>query len=127
MPDPTEPHSTLLVVSDDPHIREETRFGFSDEIGVVFADDSRTAMEQMRSIVPELVLVDIQTGSAGGFSLARDMAQSPRLRAIPIFMLLERAQDGWLARQAGAALHRVKPIETEELVRSVLDLMSRVA
>ena len=84
-------------------------------------------MEKMRSVVPELVLVDIQTGSAGGFSLARDMAQSPRLRAVPILMLLEREQDAWLSRQAGAIAYRVKPIDTDDLVRSVLELIKRAA
>jgi DNA-binding response OmpR family regulator len=116
-----------MVVSDDPHIRDEVLYGFPDEVAVVIAEDSGSALDQMKVASPELVLVDIQTGNRGGFSLARDMAQLPSLRTVPIFMLLERTQDAWLARQAGATAHLVKPIETEELVRSVLDLIKRAA
>jgi DNA-binding response OmpR family regulator len=112
----------VLVVSDDPLIRAETTYGFPSNVRVELASDAREAMAFMHETVPAVVVVDIQTGSAGGFSLARDMSQFPRLQRIPICMLLEREQDRWLANEAGARLLRTKPIETGDLVADVLGL-----
>lgn len=116
------PEITVLVVSDDPLIREETSFGFPSHVTVELVTDARQAMSFMRTTVPDVVVVDIQTGSAGGFSLAREMSQFARLRDVPICMLLEREQDRWLATEAGAASLRLKPIETGDLVADVLRL-----
>ena len=124
MPDPDV---SVLVVSDDPLILEEARFGFPDSVAVHCTSDARGGVAWMRENRPSVVLVDIQTGSAGGFSLAREMSQTARLRAVPILMLLEREQDKWLANEAGARLLRVKPIGTGELVADVLSLAGTAA
>lgn len=68
--------------------------------------------------------MDIQTGSAGGFALAKEMSFDARLAKIPILMLLERDQDTWLALQAGAAAIRTKPIDSSDLARATLSLAS---
>jgi DNA-binding response OmpR family regulator len=117
----------ILVVSTDPLIREETLYGFPPDFAIHFATDSREAISVMSDLRPEAVIVDIQTGNAGGFSLARDMAQIPRLQDVPILMLLERSQDDWLARQAGAEKICLKPIETGELVDQTLELIAASA
>ena len=117
----------VLVVSDDPLILEEARFGFPVDVEVHCTSDAREAIAWMRDTRPSVALVDIQTGSAGGFSLARDMAQTARLRNVPICMLLEREQDSWLAREAGAQFLRIKPIGTGDLVADVLQLARAAA
>jgi DNA-binding response OmpR family regulator len=122
-----EPELIVLVVSDDPLILEEARFGFPVGVEVHCTSDAREAVALMRDIRPSVALVDIQTGSAGGFSLAREMAQTARLRNVPICMLLEREQDSWLAREAGAKLLRIKPIGAGDLVFDVLALAREAA
>ena len=117
----------VLVVSDDPLIHEEARFGFPVDVTIKCTGDAREAIAWMKDVRPAAVVVDIQTGSAGGFALARDMAQTARLRDVPICMLLEREQDRWLALQAGAGLVRLKPIETSDLVSDVLELARSAA
>ena len=116
--------SHVLVVSDDDRIRDEARFGFEPRLGVALARDARDALEQMESDVPSVIVIDLHTGSAGGFALAKDMGQTSRLSAVPVMMLLDRDQDRWLAQQAGAALIRTKPIDTSDLVADVLSLLN---
>ena len=116
--------SHVLVVSDDERIRDEARFGFAPGLGVALARDAREALEQMRVDVPSVVVIDLHTGSAGGFALAKDMGQDPRLLAVPVMMLLDRDQDRWLAQQAGARLIRTKPIDTSDLVADALSLLN---
>ena len=121
-----ESSQTILVVSDDHPMSSEIAYAFPDEVTVSFAGDAREALQLMRETVPSVVIMDIRTGSAGGYGLARDMAANDRLRNVPRFILLERRQDSWLAEQAGATLCRVMPIPNDELVEEALALASGV-
>lgn len=113
----------VLVVSDDDGIRDEARFGFAPDLEVALARDARDALRQMEAEVPTVVVIDLYTGSAGGFGLCKEMDQTPRLRDVPVLMLLNRDQDRWLAQQAGAKLIRTKPIDTSDLVADTLSLI----
>ena len=127
MAPPSRPSTIVLCVSGDPLIREEASFGFPSGTEILLARDAREAMGSMKDVTPDVVVVDIQSGSAGGFSLAREMSQTARLADVPILMLLERMQDEWLARQAGAARSALKPIDTEEFVELTLGLIPAAA
>jgi DNA-binding response OmpR family regulator len=113
---------TVLVVSDDPHVRDEAANGFGIDATVELAMDAREAWKILESSDPALVVIDIQTGSSGGFGLRRDMSQVPRLADVPTIMLLERKQDEWLAKQAGASVTKVKPLDVDDFVEMVTDL-----
>lgn len=115
----------VAVVTGDEQVQEEVRFGFPSGVEVTILSDARAAWDWMHDKTPSVAIVDIQTGNAGGFGLARDMAQDPKLAGVPILMLIERRQDEWLAEQAGAASHRIKPVDADELVAEVLRLTRR--
>ena len=119
---PAEPNLRVLVVSDDPLLREEARYAFPED-AVRFALDSRDAAGSIQEELPDVVVVDLQTGSAGGFNLIRSLRQHQPTSEIPALLLLERPQDGWLARQAGASAVRVKPLAASELVGETLALV----
>lgn len=114
----------VLVVSDDEQIRNEAEFGFPTGVEISTVTDSREASLRMKTEVPNVLIVDIRTGSAGGFGLLRDMSQRATQHGIPVLMLVEREQDEWLARQAGASRVRIQPIESSELVAETLSLIS---
>ncbi len=114
----------ILVVSDDASVRAAAGDGFGGSVQVTFASDAREALEILRSATPAVVVVDMHAGSAGGFALCKDMDASPRLARVPVLMLLERDQDAWLARTAGAAMYKTKPVDGSELVESALSLSS---
>jgi DNA-binding response OmpR family regulator len=116
-----------LVVSDDPRVGEEIAYGAASNIEAEIVADSRAAWAKLQQMTPAAVVVDIQTGSAGGYGLARDMRADTRFSATPILMLLERDQDGWLARQAGATQWRTKPVEVSTLIGELLSLLQAPA
>jgi len=118
------PVGVVVLVSDDNHVREGFRYGCPDDIEVRFAADAREAWSLMSERPPSLVIVAIRSGSAGGVGLARDMSQHRSLKDVPILMLLERAQDTWLARQAGADDTVVQPVSGRELVERSLSLLN---
>jgi DNA-binding response OmpR family regulator len=114
---------SVLVVSDDARVGEEIGYGSPSSVKAEIVADSRAAWSKLQQLTPQVVVVDIQTGSAGGYGLARDMRADTRFSDTPILMLLERDQDGWLAKQAGATLWRTKPVEVSTLVGEVLSLV----
>lgn len=121
------PASWILVVSDDPRVHDVAGFGFGSSVEVTFAADAREALEIMRNGIPAVLVVDMHAGSAGGFALGKDVKADPRLDHIPVLMLLQRDQDAWLAREAGADMHRTKPIDASELVDAALSLAAPAA
>jgi DNA-binding response OmpR family regulator len=115
--------SQIFLVSDDPVLQEEVRFGFPQVIDVAIAPDARRAWKLMDERAPSVAVIEIRTGSAGGFGLARDMSQHRELRRVPILMLIEREQDRWLAETAGAKTILVQPVDTATLVVHALALL----
>lgn len=127
MVSPLAPEKTtrVLLVTDNESVRDELQWAFSDEIEVVLAREARDAWAAMKVRPPSLVIVDLQTGSAGGFALSHDMDATDRLGSIPVLMLLDREQDAWLAGQAGADSFMVKPVEAGSIVARVRELLAR--
>jgi DNA-binding response OmpR family regulator len=107
-------------VTDDPLVREAARFGFPSGVEVTFAHDARAVGSAEGDAGPSVVVVDMQTGNAGGYALAKDIAESSS--GVPVLILLQRDQDRWLAHSAGAAAHCTKPLRPGVLVRQVLAL-----
>jgi len=120
-----ESSPVILVVSDDPHLSAEFAYAFPDDVTVSFSPNAREALVSMSEIIPSVVIADIRTGSAGGYGLSREMSADDRLKAVPRLMLLERAQDSWLSKQAGATDYVVKPVPANELVQRALGLASQ--
>lgn len=112
----------VFVVSDDQDVVDEARLGLPTEIEVSIARDAREAWALMQQKTPSAVIVDLQTGSAGGFALAKDMSTDARLANIPLLMLLERDQDEWIAKQAGASRIRKKG-DPSAILRDILELL----
>lgn len=120
------PKRYVFVVSDDDRIQSEARFGFSSDVDVDGASDAREAWEKIVRRRPDVIVAEIRTGSAGGVGLVRDMLQTNLLVGVPILMLLERAQDEWLARQAGATKTLTQPFDAATLATMALSLIQEV-
>jgi DNA-binding response OmpR family regulator len=109
----------VLFVSRDQRLIDQATYAFGDDVEVLFASDARDAEEMLAKDVPTAVVVDLATGKAGGYALARDMSQLDSLKDVPVMILLEREQDRWLASSAGATAVRTKPIDPAHLAVDV--------
>jgi DNA-binding response OmpR family regulator len=125
-PEPPSVTPNLLVVSDNSSVRDELEYGFPDGVMVSFAYDALDAWAWLQDQVPSAVVVDLQTGKAGGYGLARDMAADLRLRDVPVVMLLDREQDRWLAQQVRATVVMTKPISASDVVRRLETILSPI-
>ena len=117
------PDRSILVVSPDPDVQDGIRFGLTTEFDVVCVNDATIAIQTLQTMSPSIVVVDLLVGPAGGYALARDMSQDRRLAQIPVVILVERDQDRWLAKQAGAALVLRKPIDANVFEPAVSSLL----
>ncbi|MBA2281951.1 MAG: response regulator transcription factor, partial [Acidimicrobiia bacterium] len=82
---------------------------------------------EVASSPPDLVVLDLQIGNMGGMATCMSLhldAGAGRLAAVPILMLLDRADDVFLARRSSADGWLVKPIDAFGLRRAATSLLS---
>ena len=117
--------SKILVVDDDPHIRELVQvFLRNDGFEVVEASDGVDALSKLDSVKVDLAIIDIMMPNMDGWELCRE------LRAtfdIPILMLTAKAETSHKLKgfQLGTDDYLVKPFEPLELVARVNALLKR--
>ena len=112
--------STILLVEDDPDIRELvayklTRGGFE----VVEAADGLGALQAARDRPPHAVILDMGLPRLSGIDVCRELRAAPATAAVPIIMLTGavRLQELEQAYAAGASDYLVKPFSPRELQR----------
>lgn len=125
---PAEGEARILVVDDEPAVREALRRSLAFEgYAVQTAVDGLDALDKAASYAPDLIVLDIQMPRMDGLTAAR------RLRAaggvVPILMLTARdtVGDRVTGLDAGADDYLVKPFELDELFARVRALLRRSA
>ena len=106
----------LLVVEDDPSIREVATLGLEQAgFRVTGSGDGRDALIRFRQGQFDLVLLDIMLPSLDGFEVAREIRKDSQT---PIVMLSARDQltDVVVGLELGADDYVTKPFELPELV-----------
>jgi two-component system, OmpR family, response regulator len=117
---------TILVVDDDPHIRQLLVFALTKAgYATVEADNGEAALERVASHAPDLVVLDITMPAMDGLEVCR------RLRAqgdLPILFLSSRDDeiDRVLGIELGGDDYVVKPFSPREIVARVGGILRRV-
>jgi two-component system, LytTR family, response regulator len=109
-----------LVVDDEPVARKVLREeleSIADVEIVGEADDGISALEQIVSRRPDLVLLDLQMPGMGGLDVVRKIRGGARLPAIVIVTAYDKY--ALEAFEAGAVDYLLKPIGQERLVEAV--------
>jgi PleD family two-component response regulator len=117
----------ILVVDDEPHIRQILKFTLEKAGYQVFAAaDGEAALDKMAEIKPSLVLLDVMMPKMDGFEVCRKMRKDFMLSHIPVIMLTAKGDLNEKVRglEGGANDYLIKPYSNEELllrVRNVLE------
>lgn len=118
---------TILVVDDDPHIRQLLVFAFAKAgLESIEAGDGEEALTLAATHLPDLVVLDINMPKMDGLEVCR------RLRAegdLPILFLSSRDDeiDRVLGIELGADDYVVKPFSPREVVARVMAILRRTA
>jgi DNA-binding response OmpR family regulator len=115
----------ILIVDDDPHIRELVRvFLRKDGFEVVEASDGVEALSKLDSVKVDLAVIDVMMPNMDGWELCRELRAT---LDIPILMLTAKAETSQKLKgfQLGTDDYLVKPFEPLELVARVSALLKR--
>jgi len=117
----------ILVVEDDPSIREITQLGLARAgFKVTTAPDGRQGLLQFRRDPFDVVVLDVMLPEVDGFEVLRDIRRDSR---VPVVMLTARTDttDIVVGLELGADDYVTKPFEMPELVARLRAVLRRVA
>ena len=123
------PYGPLLVVEDVPNVMEllEVTLRFKG-YPVITARNGQEALEKIASEHPALVITDILMPKMDGYALAHRLRTEVRTRDIPIIFISATyvtPEDRDFALSLGAARFIEKPIDTDEFLLTVAELLTQ--
>ena len=119
------PIQKILVVDDSPteqHVLKGilTKKGYE----VVILESGEQAVEQTKTIMPDLIIMDVVMPGMNGFQATRAITKAPETANIPVIMCTTKGQETdkvWGMRQ-GAKEYVVKPVNEAELLQKIAAL-----
>jgi len=120
------PEARLLVVEDEPNIREllatSLRFaGFE----VHVAADGATALKQAAEHDPDLVVLDVMLPDMDGFTVTRKLRDSGRIMPIVFVTARDSVEDKVKGLTVGGDDYVTKPFSLEEVVARIRAVLRR--
>ncbi|MHB9145887.1 MAG: response regulator [Symbiobacteriia bacterium] len=116
----------VLVVDDEPSIVELAAFNLRRAgFDVLTAADGPAALEAVRALSPQVVVLDVMLPGLDGFEVCRQLRQ---WSTVPVLMLTARKDevDRVVGLEIGADDYLTKPFSPRELVARVKALVRRV-
>jgi DNA-binding response OmpR family regulator len=118
----------ILVVDDEPDAVELIEFNLKAAgFEVVRAADGEEALKKARSVMPQLIILDLMLPEVDGLEVCKIVRRDQQTSSIPIIMLTARAAeiDRVLGLELGADDYVTKPFSPRELVLRVKKLLHR--
>ncbi|MEM8612565.1 MAG: ATP-binding protein [Cyanobacteria bacterium P01_H01_bin.105] len=123
---PTEAsQKTILVVDDEPHIRQLLRqeleaAGYQ----VKTAKDGMDGLNKIKAEPPDLIILDVMMPTISGFDLAAVLKNDPLTMGIPT-IVLSIIQDQERGYRLGVDRYLTKPIDTDALLNDIRTLLDQ--
>jgi signal transduction histidine kinase len=110
--------STVLIVDDDPTARETLVAMLEGEgYDLHLAKDGRQALQMLKGLLPDLILLDVMMPALDGFEVCRRIRATPHLAEVPIILLTALDDRDSLLKgiESGADDFLTKPADRREL------------
>ena len=120
---------SILIVEDDPAVRELLRFVLCQHrFEVEEAPDAEVAQEMILAAHPSLILLDWMLPNLSGIALARKLKSSPVTQSIPIIMVTARGEEEDKVKgfECGADDYVTKPFSPRELIARIRAVLRRL-
>ncbi len=119
---------TVLVVDDDPVIRQLLEVNFEMEgFSVLSAADGDEALATARDLRPDVIVTDVMMPRRSGLDVVTELKADEATAAIPVLLLSAKAQTGDVRAglDIGADDYVTKPFEPQDLIDRVNRLLER--
>lgn len=119
----------LLVVEDIPNVLEllEVTLRFQG-YEVISAHNGQEALDILEEETPALIISDILMPKLDGFSMVQKLRNNPKTQNIPVIFLSATyvtPEDRMFAMSLGASRFIEKPIDTEDFLLTIAELLSQ--
>jgi two-component system phosphate regulon response regulator PhoB len=122
--------ANILLVEDEPGIQEllKLNLGLAGH-QVTAATDAESALQYLKSALPDVILLDWMLPGMSGIDLCRRLRADKRYQPVPIIMLTARGEehDKVAALDTGADDYMTKPFSPRELVSRIRAVLRRRA
>lgn len=121
-------NAKILIVEDEPAIQELLAFNVMQAGFLALrAEDADSAWLQIRSHLPDLILLDWMLPNTSGVILAKQFRADARTKDIPIIILTARGdeRDKILGLESGADDYITKPFSPRELMARIRAVLRR--
>jgi two-component system phosphate regulon response regulator PhoB len=118
----------ILIVEDDPDIRELLRFNLEKAgYNLYLAEDGEKALALTRKHAPDLILLDLMLPGVDGLEVCRTLKRDPDTEPVPIIMITAKGEelDRVVGLELGADDYIVKPFSLREILLRVRKLLDR--
>jgi CheY-like chemotaxis protein len=125
----TNSRGPILVVEDIPNVLEllEVTLRFQG-YQVISAHNGQEALEILEKEAPALIITDILMPKLDGFALVHELRSNPKTLGIPVIFLSATyvtPEDRQFAMSLGASRFIEKPIDTEDFLLTIAELLSQ--
>ena len=118
----------ILVVDDDPIVQQfVSSILVQNRYEVFTASDGRQALDAIRELRPDLVILDLIMPYRDGYEVLRLLREKNETRKIPVIILSAKSREEDIIRglEAGAEDFMVKPFNALELVARARKILAR--
>ena len=125
----TNPRGPLLVVEDIPNVLEllEVTLRFQG-YEVISARNGEEALKILEKETPALIITDILMPKLDGFAFVQKLRDNPKTMGLPVIFLSATyvtPEDQTFAMSLGASRFIEKPIDTEDFLLTIAELLSK--
>jgi CheY-like chemotaxis protein len=116
--------ATVLICDDEPSLRELIRISLDGPYEFVEADDGEQSLELVRSVRPDVVILDMMMPRRSGLEVLSEMRQEENLADTRVIVLTAQPGTREQALRAGADIVMVKPFEPEQIAAAVEEVLA---
>jgi len=125
-PETANDTSSILIVDDNPDMREYLKNILGRNFNVVTAGNGIEALQKMQEQAPQLIVSDVMMPHMDGIQLLKAIKENKKYERIPVILLTARAGEESRIEgyQVGADDYLVKPFSTKELLARITTQLS---
>jgi len=122
------PKKKILLVEDEANMMELLKYRLEENsYAVATAADGYAALNQVRAVKPDLIILDLMLPKIDGYTICRLLKFNDDLRRIPVIILSARSTEEDIRRglSLGADAFMTKPYESAVLLAKITELLAR--